>query len=152
MYSFSNLFFWIEVWWSVVPINACIWRRCFHVSRMKPSHLNQLLVLNVHNLRRSTASSSEGFRTPRFMKCECGPVTRRLALLRWLHARCTVRPTCEATLRSGLSEQNNFESVNIHWVANKRFVSSKFKFKFPRARNLEIIGLVLGCIEAKVCK
>ena len=38
---------------------------------------------------------------------------------------------------------------HISLVANKRFVSSKFKFKFPRARNLEIIGLVLGCIEAK---
>ena len=37
----------------------------------------------------------------------------------------------------------------VSWVANKRFVSSKFKFKFPRARNLEIIGLLLGCIEAK---
>ena len=40
----------------------------------------------------------------------------------------------------------------VVWVANKRFVSSKFKFKYPRARNLEIIGLVLGCIEAKFCK
>ena len=34
------------------------------------------------------------------------------------------------------------------WAANKRLETSKFKFKFPRARNLEIIGLVLGCIEA----
>ena len=42
----------------------------------------------------------------------------------------------------------------MNWVANKRFVSSKFKFKFkfPRARNLEILGLVLGCIEAKFSK
>ena len=40
------------------------------------------------------------------------------------------------------------------WVENKRFVISKFNSKFPRARNLEIIGLplVLGCIEAKFCK
>ena len=42
----------------------------------------------------------------------------------------------------------------VDWAANKRLETSKFKFKFkfPRARNLEIIGLVLGCIEAKVCK
>ena len=40
----------------------------------------------------------------------------------------------------------------VHWAANKRFEISKFTFKFPRARNLEIIGLVLGCIEAKSCK
>ena len=40
----------------------------------------------------------------------------------------------------------------LHWVANKRFEISKFKFKFPRARTYEIIGLVLGCIEAKFCK
>ena len=38
------------------------------------------------------------------------------------------------------------------WVANKRFEISKFKFKFPRARTYEIIGFVLGCIEAKFCK
>ena len=40
----------------------------------------------------------------------------------------------------------------VPWVANKRFEISKFKFKFPRARTYEIIGLVLGCIEAKFCK
>ena len=40
----------------------------------------------------------------------------------------------------------------VHWVANKSFEISKFKFKFPRARTYEIIGLVLGCIEAKFCK
>jgi len=38
--------------------------------------------------------------------------------------------------------------LKVSWVANKRFVISKFNLKFPRARNLEIIGLVLGCIEA----
>ena len=38
------------------------------------------------------------------------------------------------------------------WVANKRYEISKFKFKFPRARIYEIIGLVLGCIEATFCK
>ena len=37
------------------------------------------------------------------------------------------------------------------WVANKRFVSSRVKFKFARARHLEKIGLVLGCVEAKFC-
>ena len=40
----------------------------------------------------------------------------------------------------------------VPWVANKRFEISKFKFEFPRARTYEIIGLVLGCIEAKFCK
>ena len=40
----------------------------------------------------------------------------------------------------------------VAWVANKRFEISKFKFKFPRARTYEIIGLVLGCIETKFCK
>ena len=40
----------------------------------------------------------------------------------------------------------------VPWVANKRFEISKFKFKFPRARTYEIIGLVLGCIEANFCK
>ena len=36
------------------------------------------------------------------------------------------------------------------WAAKKRFV--KFKLKFPRARNLKITGIVLGCIEANFCK
>ena len=41
----------------------------------------------------------------------------------------------------------------VIWAANKRLETSKFKFKFSRARNLEMIGLVLGCcIEAKFCK
>ena len=43
-------------------------------------------------------------------------------------------------------------TVEVPWVANKRFEISKFKFEFPRARNYEIIGLVLGCVEAKFCK
>ena len=41
---------------------------------------------------------------------------------------------------------------NLPWVANKRFEISKFKFKFPRARTYEIMGLVLGCIEARFSK
>ena len=41
---------------------------------------------------------------------------------------------------------------SVIWAANKLLETSKFKLKFPRARNLEIIGLVLGCIEAKFCK
>ena len=41
---------------------------------------------------------------------------------------------------------------HVLWAANKRLETSKFKFRFPRARNLEIIWLVLGCIEAKFCK
>ena len=42
--------------------------------------------------------------------------------------------------------------AKANWAANKRFEISKFKFKFPRARTYEMIGLVLGCIEAKFCK
>ena len=49
-------------------------------------------------------------------------------------------------------EQKNPWGDKVLWVANKRFVSSKFKFNFPRVRHLEIIGLVLGCIEANFCK
>ena len=33
---------------------------------------------------------------------------------------------------------------SVYWTANKRFEISKFKFKFPRARTYEIIGLALG--------
>ena len=44
------------------------------------------------------------------------------------------------------------EARKVRWAANKRFEISKFKFKFPRARTYEMIGLVLGCIEAKICK
>ena len=43
-------------------------------------------------------------------------------------------------------------ACNVRWAAKKRFEISKFKFKFPRARTYEMIGLVLGCIEAKFCK
>ena len=42
--------------------------------------------------------------------------------------------------------------VDVTWVANKRFEISKFKFKFPRARTYEMMGVGLGCIEAKFCK
>ena len=37
--------------------------------------------------------------------------------------------------------------LSANWVAYKRFEISKFKF--PRARTYEIIGPVLGRIEAK---
>ena len=50
------------------------------------------------------------------------------------------------------AEKRRRNGSNVLWVANKRFEISKFKFKFPRARTYEIIGLVLGCIEAKFCK
>ena len=40
----------------------------------------------------------------------------------------------------------------VAWAASKRLETSKFKFEFTRARNLEIIGLVLGSVEAKFCK
>ena len=40
----------------------------------------------------------------------------------------------------------------VPWVANNQLEISKFKFNFPRARTYEMIGLVLGCIEAKFCK
>ena len=42
--------------------------------------------------------------------------------------------------------------ATVCWAANKRFEISKFNFKFPRARTCEMIGLVLGCIEAKFYK
>ena len=53
-----------------------------------------------------------------------------------------------------LSEPPHEPAVkHVPWAANKRFKKfPEFKFKFPRARNFEIIGLVLGCIEAKFCK
>ena len=57
----------------------------------------------------------------------------------------------EIKVRSG-EEHLLWAIIRSFWVANKRFVISKFKFKFPRAGNLEILGLVLGCIEAKFCK
>ena len=38
------------------------------------------------------------------------------------------------------------------WAANKSFEALKFKFKFPRARTFELLGLVLGCIDAKFHK
>ena len=40
----------------------------------------------------------------------------------------------------------------VPWAANERFEIAKFKFEFPRARTYEMIGLVLGCIQAKFCK
>ena len=40
----------------------------------------------------------------------------------------------------------------VDWAANKIFKISKSKFKFLRARTYEMIGLVLGCTEAKFCK
>ena len=55
-------------------------------------------------------------------------------------------------LRGEYREAKRAETAKATWAANKRLETSKFKFKFPRARNLEIIGLVLGCIEAKFCK
>ena len=42
--------------------------------------------------------------------------------------------------------------IRAGWAANRRLEISKFKFEFPRARTYEMIGLVLGCIEAKCCK
>ena len=63
--------------------------------------------------------------------------------------------------RHGMTNPNkimwNYMSA-LHWAAtqvcaaNKMFEISKFKFEFPRARTYEMIGLVLGCIEAKFCK
>ena len=37
----------------------------------------------------------------------------------------------------------------VHWAAKKRFEILKFKCKFSRARTFELLGLVLGCIEAE---
>ena len=60
----------------------------------------------------------------------------------------------EALLNQPMPRDNDDPKANEkdRWAANKRLETSKFKFKFPRARNIEIIGLVLGCIEAKFCK
>ena len=44
------------------------------------------------------------------------------------------------------------EACKAAWAANKSLEISNFNSKFPRARSYEIIGLVLGCIEAKFCK
>ena len=44
------------------------------------------------------------------------------------------------------------DGQTVDWAANKSLEISIFNFKFPRARNYEMIGLVLGCIEAKFCK
>ena len=40
----------------------------------------------------------------------------------------------------------------VNWAANKRFDISRCEFKLPKARTYEMIGLVLGCIEATFCK
>ena len=58
---------------------------------------------------------------------------------RWHRSVLQTGAGCEVCIR---------EAETSCWAANKRLETSKFKFKFPRARNLEIIGLVLGCIEA----
>ena len=50
----------------------------------------------------------------------------------------------ESYFSSVVEKSERIRTDSRTWVANKRFVSSTFKFKFPRARNLEIIGLVLG--------
>ena len=49
-------------------------------------------------------------------------------------------------------QEQIYQNMNVYWAANKRLETSKFKFKFPRARTIELIWLVLGCIEAKFCK
>ena len=51
-----------------------------------------------------------------------------------------------------LDETAELVRQTVHWAANKGFEISKFKFKLPRARTYEIIGLLVGCIEAKFCK
>ena len=56
--------------------------------------------------------------------------------------------SCEELLE-GFRVESKFISVKVLWAAYKMFEISRFKFKFPRARTYEIIGLVLGCIEAK---
>ena len=60
----------------------------------------------------------------------------------------------EEAMRSvpGVKIPKNYPSTSCCWIwaASKRLEISSFNFKFPRARNYEIIGLVLGCIEAKL--
>ena len=48
--------------------------------------------------------------------------------------------------------ENPSKACWVGWAANMRFEISKFKFKCPRARTYEMIGLVLGSIEAKFFK
>ena len=54
--------------------------------------------------------------------------------------------------RFAKGEDMLLSALKVIWVANKRFEVSKFEFKFPRARTCEMIGLVLGYIEANFCK
>ena len=51
---------------------------------------------------------------------------------------------------SGYEDPTLLEDIApaVIWAANKRFEISKFKFKFPRARTHEMIGLVLGCTSS----
>ena len=59
------------------------------------------------------------------------------------------------TLADGEEVEYEIEEVGggkARWAANTRLEISNSNFKFPRARNYEVIGLVLGCIEAKFCK
>ena len=64
--------------------------------------------------------------------------------------RCWSRDAHTAAQVSSLTDDSYTESVR--WAANKRLEISNFNFKFRRARNYEVIGLVLGCIEATFCK
>ena len=63
--------------------------------------------------------------------------------------RCWSRDAHTAAQVS-LTDDSYTESVR--WAANKRLEISNFNFKFRRARNYEVIGLVLGCIDADFCK
>ena len=64
-----------------------------------------------------------------------------------------VEEVAELDWWKGLTESvETSRALKANWAANERFEISKFKFKFPRARTYEMIGLVLGCIEAKFCK
>ena len=70
--------------------------------------------------------------------------------LRNMGARARDQPRKRVQARGPLALLG--EAERLAWAANKRFEISKFIFKLRRARTYEMIGLVLGCIDAKFCK
>ena len=87
-----------------------------------------------------------------------GKTFEEAARLRALHAGSSPEDAAElaraAALAAAKAKQRLAEmrAQKVDWVANKRFEITKLKFKFPKARTYEMIGLVLGCIEAKFWK
>ena len=70
-----------------------------------------------------------------------------VTVLRWSDDSLTL---CSCGKDGHVYEWSAATWTKVASVANKRFETSTFKF--PRARTYEMIGLVLGCIEATFCK